>query len=180
MKKLLGFALVALMGVFMVSCSGGDGPGAKAKQLFESVKDKLATMPKEELKTKALELAEIIKPVMQKSVEVVAKLFNDEKFSMEDAAKAYQDAGFTADDVQTVQKVIEDFNTEVTKNPAWTELQTDEDFSKQWVAALGMGDMFNEAEETVEGAAEEVTDAAEDAAEEVTETVEEVADEVTE
>ena len=117
---------------------------------------------------------------MQKSVEVVAKLFNDEKFSMEDAAKAYQDAGFTADDVQTVQKVIEDFNTEVTKNPAWTELQTDEDFSKQWVAALGMGDMFNEAEEAVEGAADEVTDAAEDAAEEVTETVEEVADEVTE
>lgn len=173
MKKLFGLALVALMGVFMVSCSGGDGPGAKAKEIFESVKDKLATMPKDELKTKALELAEVIKPVMQKSVEVVAKLFNDDKFSMEDAAKAYEDAGFTADDVQTVQKVIEDFNTEVTKNPAWTELQSDEEFSKQWVAAMGMGDLFNNAEEAVEGAVDEATDAAEGAAEDVEGAVEE-------
>ena len=170
MKKLFGLALVALMGVFMVSCSGGDGPGAKAKEIFESVKDKLATMPKDELKTKALELAEVIKPVMQKYVEVVAKLFRDDKFSMEDAAKAYEDAGFTTDDVQTVQDVANKFATEVAKNPAWGELQMEDDFQKQWVAAMGMGDLFNNAEEAVEGAVDEATDAtdaAEDAAEAV-------------
>ena len=173
MKKLFGFALVALMGVFMVSCSGGDGPGAKATELFESVKDKLATMPKDELKTKALELADIIKPVMTKGAEIVAKIFSDDNFSMEDAAKAYQDAGFTSDDVQTVQKVAEQFTTEVAKNPAWSELQMDEDFQKQWAAAMGLGDLFGGVDEAVEGAVEEAGDAVEGAAETVEGAVEE-------
>ena len=177
MKKLFSMMAVAMMALFMVSCSGGDGPGAKATEFFNSIKDQLATMPKDELKAKALEFGEIIKPVMQKSVEVVSKLFRDDNFSMEDAAKAYEEAGLTADDVQTVQNLVEDFTAEAQKNPEWGSLQLDSDFSKQWTEAMGMGDLMNDidsavdsateaaegAEEAVEAAAKEVTEAVEDA-----------------
>ena len=158
MKKLFVYAMAALMGVFMASCAGGDSPASKATEIFESVKDKLATMPKDELKTKALELAEVIKPVMTKSIEVAQKLFTDDNFTLEDAAKAYQEAGFSADDIQTINKVVEDFNTEVAKNPAWGELQMDSDFSKQWLGALGMGDLGSDVEEAADSLATEVTE----------------------
>ena len=178
MKKLSVFMLAALMGVFMISCSGGDGPGAKATAIFESVKDKLATMPKEELKAKVLEFAEVIKPVMAKSVEVAKKLFSDEGFGLEEAAKAYEDAGFTTDDIQTVQKVLEDFTAEAQKNPAWTELQSDEEFSKKWVDALGMGDLMNNVSDAAEDAVEDVAEGVEDAAEEAADVVEDAVEEV--
>ena len=178
MKKLSVFMLAALMGVFMISCSGGDGPGAKATAIFESVKDKLATMPKEELKAKVLEFAEVIKPVMAKSVEITKKLMSEEGFGLEQAAKAYEDAGFTADDIQNVQKVIEDFTAEVQKNPAWSELQTDEEFSKKWLDALGMSDLMENVSDAAEDATEEMEEGVEDVAEEAADVVEDAVEEV--
>ena len=48
MKKLLGIALVALMGVFMLSCSNGGGID-KAKEIVQELKDRILLMPLSQL-----------------------------------------------------------------------------------------------------------------------------------
>lgn len=179
MRKLSIFLLAALMGVFMVSCSSGDSPAAKAKEIFESVKDKLATMPKEELKAKTLEFGEVIKPIMTKSMEIAKKLMTDDSFGLDQVADEYKKIGVDPSDVQDISKLVEDFTAEVQKNPAWTELQSDPDFGKKWMEAIGFADeATDEAEETVgeavEDAAEAVGDAVEDAAGTVEDAVKEV------
>ena len=171
--------LAALMGVFMVSCSNGDSPAAKAKEIFESVKDQLATMPKDELKAKTLEFGEVIKPIMTKSMEIAKKLMTDDNFTLDQVADEYKKIGVDPSEVQDISKLVEDFTAEIQKNPAWSELQADPEFGKKWMEAIGFADeATDEVEETVgdavEDAAEAVGDAVEGAAEEVADAVKEV------
>ena len=175
MRKLYVFMLAALMGVFMVSCSNGDSPAAKAKEIFESVKDQLATMPKDELKAKTLEFGEVIKPIMTKSMEIAKKLMTDDNFTLDQVADEYKKIGVDPSEVQDISKLVEDFTAEIQKNPAWSELQADPEFGKKWMEAIGFAD---ESEDTVgdavEDAAEAVGDAVEGAAAEVADAVKEV------
>ena len=178
MRKLSVFMLAALMGVFMVSCSNGDSPAAKAKEIFESVKDQLATMPKDELKAKTLEFGEVIKPIMTKSMEIAKKLMTDDNFTLDQVAEEYKKIGVDPSEVQDISKLVEDFTAEIQKNPAWNELQQDPEFGKKWMEAIGFADeAADEAEDTigdaVEDAAEAVGDAVEGAAEDVANAVKE-------
>ena len=134
MKKYILVMIAVFTASFIASCSNGDSPASKATEFFESVKDKLATMSKEELRTSAIDFADIVKPVMSKLEEVVEKLIS----SNEDQAKVLQEAGIAEDDMLTIQKVVEDFIAEAQKNPAWNELMNDEEFSRKWTEAIGI------------------------------------------
>ena len=76
MKKLFGLALVALMGVFMVSCSNGGGI-EKAKEIINELKADGAKLDKEGLKAKLMDFAAAIKPEMEKMKEMLKEIEKD-------------------------------------------------------------------------------------------------------
>ena len=76
MKKVLVGMFIALMGVFMVSCSNGGGI-EKAKEIINELKADGAKLDKEGLKAKMMEFAEALKPEMTKIADMMKEVEKD-------------------------------------------------------------------------------------------------------
>ncbi|MBP5359923.1 MAG: hypothetical protein J6129_00375 [Bacteroidaceae bacterium] len=171
MKKLFVVVMIALMGVFAASCSGGGGI-EKAKQIVQELKDKGANMNVEDLKAKLTEFAEALKPVMAKITEVTKKIEGESDPSKAmDMVNELKELG--AEDIDALMSGMEDACKDI---PAWKELEKDKDFQQNFLTTLGMdaSNFTEQATEAVEDAAEDVSDAVEGAAEEVADAVKEV------
>ena len=134
MKKLSVFVLAALMGVFMISCSGGGGID-KAKQIVQELKDKGANMNVDELKSKLMDFADAIKPVTEKIAEITKKIQNDPEKAL-DAAAEMKEIG-----ADQIESLMSDMQSACEKIPAYKELENDKDFQQKFMEALGIGDM---------------------------------------
>ena len=134
MKKLSVFMLAALMGVFMISCSGGGGI-EKAKAVVQELKDKGANMSVDELKEKLMDFANAIKPVTEKIAEITKKVQNDPEKAL-DAAAEMKEAG-----ADQIESLMADMEAACEKIPAYKELENDKDFQKKMLEAMGMSDM---------------------------------------
>ena len=126
--------LAALMGVFMISCSGGGGI-EKAKAVVQELKDKGANMSVDELKEKLMDFANAIKPVTEKIAEITKKVQNDPEKAL-DAAAEMKEAG-----ADQIESLMADMEAACEKIPAYKELENDKDFQKKMLEAMGMSDM---------------------------------------
>lgn len=126
--------LAALMGVFMISCSGGGGID-KAKEIVKELKDKGANMNVDELKGKLMDFADAIKPVTEKIAEITKKIQNDPDKAL-DAAAELKEAG-----ADQIEALMADMEAACEKIPAYKELENDKDFQKKMMEAMGIGDM---------------------------------------
>ncbi|HCP95265.1 MAG TPA: hypothetical protein DIT92_01650 [Anaerovibrio sp.] len=131
MKKLLGIALVALMGVFMLSCSNGGGID-KAKEIVQELKDKGANMSVDELKAKLMDFADAIKPVTAKIAEIGKKIEEDPSKALE-LATEMKEAG-----AEEIDGLMSDMEAACEKIPAFKDLEKDPDFQKKMLDAMGV------------------------------------------
>ena len=134
MKKLFVIMMVALMGVFVASCSSGGGI-EKAKQIVQELKEKGADLKVDELKGKLMEFAEAIKPVTEKIAEITKKVQEDPSKALE-LAQEMKDAG-----ADQIEGLMSDMEEACKKIPAYKELENDTEFQGKMMKAMGMGDM---------------------------------------
>lgn len=129
MKKVLVGMFIALMGVFMVSCSNGGGI-EKAKEILNELKADGANLDKEGLKAKVMDLGNAIKPEVAKMAEV-AKELNEDPSKIADMADKLKD-------LQEFEEVMTDMDKVLEGLPAWKELEADEEFGKKFMELVGM------------------------------------------
>ena len=116
MKKVLVGMFIALMGVFMVSCSNGGGI-EKAKEILNELKADGANLDKEGLKAKVMDLGNAIKQEIAKMAEVAKDKLKD---------------------LQEFEEVMTDMGKVLEGLPAWKELEADEEFGKKFMELVGM------------------------------------------
>lgn len=131
MKKVLVGMFIALMGVFMVSCSNGGGI-EKAKEIINELKADGAKLDKEGLKAKMMDFAAAIKPEMEKMKEMLKEIEKDPSKAEEIMKKA--------ESAKEIDKLMPEMEKALESLPAWKELEADEEFGKKFQEALGVSE----------------------------------------
>ena len=146
MKKVLFGMLVALMGVFVVSCTNKAETKAtnesgqevveevsgidKAKEIINDLKENGANLDIEALKTKLMDFAAAMKPEMEKFTELSAEIEKDPS----KAAEALKEL----EGLKAIDSLMPELEKSVESIPVWKELEKDEEFGKKFQEALGM------------------------------------------
>ena len=129
MKKVLVGMFIALMGVFMVSCSN-DGGIEKAKEIINELKADGAKLDKDGLKAKMMEFAEALKPEMTKIADMMKEVEKDPSKAGEMMQKL--------EGLKEIEPLMNEFEKIAEEIPAMKELEADEEFGKKFQEALGM------------------------------------------
>lgn len=136
MKKVLVGMFIALMGVFMVSCSNGGGI-EKAKEIINELKADGAKLDKEGLKAKMMEFAEALKPEMTKMTNLMEEVKKEIEKDPSKAAEIMEKSEEKAKEFQELETIMDDMTTLSKELPAMKELETDDEFQKKFQEALG-------------------------------------------
>gem|GEM_PF-3386260 len=128
---------IALMGVFMVSCSNGGGI-EKAKEILSELKANGANLDVEGLKAKLMEFAEAMKPEMAKLTNMMEEMKKEVEKDPSKAAEIMGKAEEKAKEFQELETIMDDMTTLSKELPAMKELETDDEFQKKFQEALGM------------------------------------------
>ena len=137
MKKVLVGMFIALMGVFMVSCSNTGGI-EKAKEILSELKANGANLDVEGLKAKLMEFAEAVKPEMAKLTNMMEEMKKEVEKDPSKAAEIMGKAEEKAKEFQELETIMDDMTTLSKELPAMKELETDDEFQKKFQEALGM------------------------------------------
>lgn len=129
MKKVLVGMFIALMGVFMVSCSNTGGI-EKAKEILSELKANGANLDVEGLKAKLMEFAEAMKPEMTKIADMMKEVEKDPSKAGEMMEKL--------EGLKDIEPLMSEFEKLSEELPAMKELEADEEFGKKFQEALGM------------------------------------------
>ena len=129
MKKVLVGMFIALMGVFMVSCSNTGGI-EKAKEILSELKASGANLDAEGLKAKMMEFAEALKPEMTQIADVMKEVEKDPSKAGEMMEKL--------EGLKDIEPLMSEFEKLSEEIPAMKELEADEEFGKKFQEALGM------------------------------------------
>ena len=129
MKKVLVGMFIALMGVFMVSCSNTGGI-EKAKEILSELKASGANLDAEGLKAKMMEFAEALKPEMTKIADMMKEVEKDPSKAGEMMEKL--------EGLKDIEPLMSEFEKLSEEIPAMKELEADEEFGKKFQEALGM------------------------------------------
>ena len=129
MKKVLVGMFIALMGVFMVSCSNTGGI-EKAKEILSELKASGANLDAEGLKAKMMQFAEALKPDMTKIADVMKEVEKDPSKAGEMMEKL--------EGLKDIEPLMSEFEKLSEEIPAMKELEADEEFGKKFQEALGM------------------------------------------
>lgn len=129
MKKVLVGMFIALMGVFMVSCSNTSGI-EKAKEILSELKANGANLDVEGLKAKLMEFAEAMKPEMTKIADMMKEVEKDPSKAGEMMEKLQE--------LKDIEPLMSEFEKVTEELPAMKELEADEEFGKKFQEALGM------------------------------------------
>ena len=129
MKKVLVGMFIALMGVFMVSCSNTGGI-EKAKEILSELKASGANLDAEGLKAKMMEVAEALKPEMTKIADMMKEVEKDPSKAGEMMEKLQG--------LKDIEPLMSEFEKLAEEIPAMKELEADEEFGKKFQEALGM------------------------------------------
>lgn len=146
MKKVLFSMLVALMGVFVVSCTNKTETKAaeenaqevaeqvsgldKAKEILNDLKENGANLDAEALKAKLMDFAGALKPEIAKMTELTAEMEKDPS----KAAEVMKEL----ESLKEVENLMPELEKSVESIPVWKELEKDEEFGKKFQEALGM------------------------------------------
>ena len=129
MKKVLVGMFIALMGVFMVSCSNGGGI-EKAKEIINELKADGAKLDKDGLKAKMMEFAEALKPEMTKIADMMKEVEKDPSKAGEMMQKL--------EGLKEIEPLMNEFEKIAEEIPAMKELEADDEFKMKFQEALGM------------------------------------------
>lgn len=131
MKKVLVGMFIALMGVFMVSCSNTGGI-EKAKEILSELKASGANLDAEGLKAKMMEFAEALKPEMTKIADMMKEVKKDPSKAEEIMTMEKLEG------LKDIEPLMSEFEKLAEEIPAMKELEADEEFGKKFQEALGM------------------------------------------
>ena len=131
MKKIICVVMMALVGIFVVSCSNGGGID-KAKEIIQELKDKGASMNVDELKAKLMEFGDAIKPVTEKIAEIGKKIEADPSKALELAGEM-QEAG-----ADQIEGLMSDMEAACKNIPAFKDLENDTEFQEELLKRMGV------------------------------------------